>query len=144
MKRFLVYTILLVLLAGCNKSKPRPKPDYVLSPDSMALLLAEVHVLNSASQHREARRQHFQKFIEAEQSVLFDSLGVPRARFDSSLTFWLQDPERMLEIYDQSMNILSTKLAKVKQPAQDSIAPHEGNESIKKLLEKDGNLMKLK
>lgn len=144
MKRSLCILLLLALLA-CSEEARRERPTYVLPQDSMALVLSEVHVLNAASQHREARKQHFQKFIESEHIALFDSLGIDQARFDSSLNFWLQEPKEMIGIYDVSMNLLSEKLAKVKQKAPvDSVARQKAQESIREMVEKDKNLMKLR
>lgn len=144
MSRLILYICCVALLVGCTKKKPRQRPNYVLPQDSMAMILSEVHLLNAVSQHRESRRQHFQKFVEAEQKVLFDSLGVPMARFDSSMTFWLQDPKKMKEIYDESMNVLSTRLAQVKRPSPDSVVRHGGaDKTIKEMIERDRKLLNL-
>lgn len=144
MNRLIIYICCVALMAGCTKKKPRQRPGYVLPQDSMAMILAEVHLLNAVSQHRESRRQHFQKFVEAEQKALFDSLGVPVARFDSSMTFWLEDPKKLKEIYDESMNVLSTRLAQVKRPATDTVVRHGGaDNTIREMIEKDRKLLKI-
>jgi hypothetical protein len=52
----------------------------------------------------------------------FDTARVSKARFTESLDYWKDHYEEMEEIYDQSMEILSTQLVTLKKvESQDSL-----------------------
>jgi len=108
---------LLLLIQGCTSDEQKlpPKPANVLSKDSMAFYLSQVHIIDAAMRHRDVRKKSLQS--QARQGFInyFDTAGVSKERFVESLNYWKENYVEMEEIYDNSMEILSTRLAVLKQ-----------------------------
>lgn len=122
--RIFAAVCLLLIMASCgNKKKELTfKPEGVLSKDSLAFYLSEVHIIDAAMRHREVRKKNLQKQAREGFNHYFDTAGVSQDRFVKSLDYWKDNYSEMEEIYDLSMEILSTKLAKLKEvESNDSI-----------------------
>jgi hypothetical protein len=118
MIRVIIFAIVGSLLASCGPEKPpsRRVPDGVLSADSMAFFLSQIHLIDAAMRHREVRKQTLQSYAKKSFILYFDTAAVSRDRFLTSMAFWSEDFEAMSGIYDQAMDRLSTKLAKLETP----------------------------
>lgn len=124
MMRIFAAVCLLLIMASCGNKKKEltPKPEGVLSKDSLAFYLSEVHIIDAAMRHREVRKKNLQKQAREGFHHYFDTAGVSQDRFVKSLDYWKDNYSEMEEIYDLSMEILSTKLAKLKEvESNDSI-----------------------
>ena len=125
MIRLILLSIILLSLQGCGSDKnpaPAKKPTHILSKDSMAFYLSEIHIVDAALRHRDVRKKGLQ--AQAKQGFInyFDTAHVSKARFTESLDYWKDNYEEMEEIYDQSMEILSTQLVTLKKvESQDSL-----------------------
>lgn len=115
--------LLLLALAACGGEEKRVRPSNVLSPDSMALFMAEVQLVNAKSQHRESRRKKLLELIKKEQLDLFDSLGVDKECFDRSMDYYMEDVSEMEQIHIDAMNILSERMAKIKSAQSKNTDP---------------------
>jgi hypothetical protein len=117
MMRYGTLFCLLLLIQGCTSDEQKlpPKPANVLSKDSMAFYLSQVHIIDAAMRHRDVRKKSLQP--QARQGFInyFDTAGVSKERFVESLNYWKENYVEMEEIYDNSMEILSTRLAVLKQ-----------------------------
>ncbi|MDP4685338.1 MAG: DUF4296 domain-containing protein [Salibacteraceae bacterium] len=113
MKKLAVLSLSFLLFA-CNEKENRVRPAYVLPSDSMAVMLAEVQILNAEYQHRDVRRDKLQPFAVKQFDALFDSVGVSQVRYDSSFSWWSKDPDAMQALLDNTLNILSARVSEVK------------------------------
>lgn len=111
--RNLLLVSFLISLSSCSDHEPRMVPKSVISLDSMPFVLAEMQLFNATAQHRESRKLRFQSLVLEEQKAWFDSLHLSESRFDSSMRFYLQDPNQMEEIYVQAMELLSSRAAEL-------------------------------
>ena len=112
----LIPLLALLFLLACTSDKPapRPVPVDVLSKDSMAYFLSQVHVIDAAMRHRDVRKENLQVYAKRGFIEYFDTAQVSRAKFVRSLEFWGADFEEMSEIYDLAMERLSTETARLK------------------------------
>ncbi|NQV51576.1 MAG: DUF4296 domain-containing protein [Flavobacteriales bacterium] len=128
MKALLPLLSLVFLLAcGSDKPTPRPVPPDVLSKDSMAFFLSQVHVVDAAMRHRDVRKENLQVYAKRGFIEYFDTAQVSRKKFVQSLAFWGADFEEMSEIYDLAMERLSTQTARLKMDGLKKDADPEEN-----------------
>ncbi|MEZ4720913.1 MAG: DUF4296 domain-containing protein [Flavobacteriales bacterium] len=124
MRRLAAHTLLLVLLTRCGfrENELTPVPSNLVQRDTLVLLLAESAIFNAQSQHRDTRKKLFKDIILQREKDMFDSLGVSQADFKTSIEYYARNPKDMENMYDQAMNILTTRLAEVgKKPDKDSV-----------------------
>ena len=125
MIRLILLSFLFLSLQGCNADKnpgPAIEPAHILSKDSMAFYLSEVHIVDAALRHRDVRKKGLQAQAKKGFINYFDTAHVSKARFTESLNYWKDNYEEMEEIYDQSMELLSTQLVTLKKgESQDSL-----------------------
>lgn len=110
----LATALLLIGVVACTSEAPRKRPADIYSPDSMALFMAEIQLINAKSQHRESRRKKLMDMIKREQQLLFDSLGITKETFDKSMNYYLEDAEEMEQLHIEAMDILSQRMAELK------------------------------
>lgn len=118
----LLFLLISVQSCGSNEEEVRQKPAHVLSKDSVSFYLSQVHIIDAAMRHRDVRKKSLQ--LEARQGFnhYFDTADISKERFIESLNYWKDNYVEMEEIYDLSMEILSTKLAVLKRvESQDSL-----------------------
>ena len=99
MKRYLKGA-LLCLLAACEQGHKTPVPPAgVLPMDSVALVLRDIHELESSlmvSGIRQDTAQHLYRTLEPE---LFRKYGLDTSRFNRSLRFYSSDPFLLDSLY---------------------------------------------
>lgn len=117
------YLLALLTLAACSKSKKddRPVPENLIGKDTMALIMAETAIFNAKSQHTDTRKKDFKELIIEEEIMFFDSLGIAQDDFKRSLHYYMDNPKEMEAVYDEAMNLLTTRLAQEgKSPPKDT------------------------
>lgn len=115
MRKWLVLALILGAFS-CTDDAPRVIPKSVISRDSMPMVIARMHIFNATAQHREARKMKFQPLVLEEQQAWLDSVHISETRFDSSIRFYVQEPEEMEAIYVQAMDLLSSQAAGLQSP----------------------------
>jgi hypothetical protein len=100
---------------GNNENAPREVPDGILSQDSMAYFISQVHLIDAASRQREIKKGNLQVYAKRGFIEYFDTAKVSRGRFLKSLEFWGDDFDDMAEVYDIAMERLSTQAAQLKK-----------------------------
>lgn len=149
MRSLIAFLLLASLLWSCTgKEPPPPKPNYVLPDDSLAMVLAEMHLYTAIFQHRTVRRNRLKDYARRDLQLALDSMGVSRARVDSSLRYYKTQPTHLEGVYDEALNILSTQLAEqkaleAKNKQKDSLKLEEGSaeQTMKEILEADGQVL---
>jgi hypothetical protein len=111
MKRWIA-TISVAALAACNPKAPRPAG--LASDTTMVMLLADMHILESA---------HNTKALEADSvpytyaeiyAEIFRRHNVTKAQYDSTMMWLARDSQQLDAIYDQVIEELSKREAAVK------------------------------
>lgn len=123
-------SVFVLSILGCSEPEVIAIPKYVIPRDSMPLVIAEMHIYNATSQHRESRKMKFQHLAVQDKNEFLDSLRISNARFDSSLSFYLNQPQEMELIYDEAMNLLSERLAKLPPTPKDTTVVKPKSERI--------------
>ena len=145
MKRWLACVLPVLLLSGCASDEAPPKrPSYIIPDDSLAAVLAEIHQMGAVYQHRVVRKGRMQPYASRDLQLVLDSFGVSRDRIDSSLNYYKRNPEMLEKIYDESLNILSTRLAEMKaNDKNDSLVLKAGSadSTIKRMMNEDGKVV---
>lgn len=140
----LLHVILIAFIftsCGDEEKVARERPADVLPMDSMARYMSELHMIDAATRHRDVRKLGIQAHVKKAYFDYFDTCGITRERFDKSLDYWSGDNEEMIQVYDLSMELLSTKLADIKG----STAIEEEEEpSIEEQLEDGARVRKKK
>lgn len=104
---------LAALACSISCSKPKPEiPPGILSRKEMIPILADIHIAQAAT-------ATFTTGDTANYSItnylpfILKNHHVERALYDSSITFYMQHPEIMEEMYDEVINELSKKQGEV-------------------------------
>ena len=107
----------ITALAACRRV-----PDDVIQPDDMSSLLADIHTGDAVVEQN--RRQYSSDSLKMalKQSILARH-GVTVQEFDSSLSWYARNPEKYLEVYDNTIELLRTRMnANDAQIAQGSLS----------------------
>jgi hypothetical protein len=127
---------ILLMTGGCGDGKDASQalqvPQGVMAPDSMAIVMAEIQVLEAAIRSREVRKQKLQDEARLAYIGYFDTAAVSKDRFMHSLNYWKRDFGMMESIYDEAMEILSTRMAKEKKRTESQAKDEEKQAASKK------------
>lgn len=105
---FKISLVLSLVFFSCNSDKKETleTPNYVLNEDIMAIILTDAYLAEGASGIN----------VKGANGMQFDSVylfnpfkdhNVTRSKFDSSLTYYSQNPKKLKAIYDQVLQKLS-------------------------------------
>ncbi|MDE5785847.1 MAG: DUF4296 domain-containing protein [Duncaniella sp.] len=104
----LFMSMIILLLACCSRT-----PSYVVSPDDMAELMADIHtgeaVVDNSGEYRSDSVRQLLK-----QSIL-KKHGVSSEKFDTSLFWYGQHVDIYMEVNEKTIEILQTRLAEAEK-----------------------------
>ena len=103
MPKFLSILLVAFMLVGC-----KTRPDNVLDQDSMAEVIADLHVGEAIvdNDHMKFRSDSMKKVLK--QSIL-DAHGVTPEQFDTSLVWYAHNIDKYIKMYDQTIKILEDR-----------------------------------
>lgn len=107
-RRTLFVALIVAVVAGaCRKV-----PDYVIAPDDMAGLMADIHIGEAMVDHN--RRQYDSDSMRqvVKQSV-FAKHGVTSEQFDTSMVWYGHNMKEYMDVYDKTVSILENRLAEI-------------------------------
>lgn len=107
-KSILKYILFVVVLVSCkpNQEEATVSPDNILNEETMVNILTDAYLAEGASGIN----------VKGANGIQFDSVymfnpfkdhNVTRGKFDSSLTYYSQNPKKLKTIYDQVLQKLS-------------------------------------
>lgn len=102
--RTVVVTTVVMTATSCNKV-----PDYVIKPDDMASLLADIHIGESFVESNYAKYQSDSARMLVKQSVVFDH-GYTMEQVDTSFMWYGGHLGLYEEIYDKTIQILEDRI----------------------------------
>jgi hypothetical protein len=106
MGRMLIY-ILPIFLFSCGKKNSNTVPENILSKEKMVQVLTDIHIaeaemsLGAFPDSSSKEKISFQKIFEKEQ--------ITKEQYETSLSFYIDHPEMLNEIYQEVLNELSKK-----------------------------------
>ena len=106
MKYILFILSIIVIYSSC--SNEAENPEVIISADSMAVILADVHLSDATLSVMMNRRKKYTDIDSYYNSVL-QKYNVTRARLDSSISYYSSRGKEFEKIYEDVMFILSQK-----------------------------------
>lgn len=99
--------IVAVMAVSCRKV-----PSYVIAPDEMAELMADMHIGEAMVDHN--RRQYESDSMKqvVKQSI-FAKYGITSEQFDTSMVWYGHNMKEYMDVYDKTVSILETRLAEI-------------------------------
>jgi hypothetical protein len=108
---FILFAICLVLSCRNENLRPIP-PKNLINSSKMAEILADIHIaeasLNINSKHIDSLTQYTTDYYYA----VFKKHMVDRDNFESSMKYYIENPEKLEKIYESVNEILNTKRGK--------------------------------
>ena len=106
--------LMIVSLASCSKT-----PDYVISENDMAMLLADIHEADAVVTFD---KQHYKE--DSTKEVLCESIfakhGVSEEQFDTSLIWYGHNLDVYTEVYDNVVEILKDRQKRIIAEAKEA------------------------
>lgn len=107
-KSILKYILFLIVFVSCKPTQveTEPTPDSILNEETMVGILTDAYLAEGVSGIN----------VKGANGMQFDSVylfnpfkdhNVTRSKFDSSLTYYSQNPKKLKAIYDQVLQKLS-------------------------------------
>lgn len=112
MKHFFLLSSILILLYSCKCSSRFKVPDDIIQPDSMAVLLTDVHKLQASLQLGYTRND---SVIPA--TMAFDDLWkkhhITENDYNRYISFYSRNPELLDSVYERVLNNLNQQKAEL-------------------------------
>lgn len=115
MMRYVCLIIIAIICVGCNST-----PDYVIPPEKMAQLLADIHIGESVI---DANRKEYEldSLKKSLKQSIYHKHHVSAEQVDTSFVWYGHNIEEYINIYDQVIDILEKDIANIKVSADDGV-----------------------
>ena len=116
--KFFKYIILIAgfssLSLSCGNSR-KDLPDYIVEEEKLVPLLVDIHLTDAMlSKEKKPHSEKYEKALKMYPSVLLKH-NIDRAVFDSTIRYYVKNPERFAKIYDDVLRELSIMQGKVQE-----------------------------
>lgn len=98
---------ILLAMVGCDKTEQPPK--NMVAADTLAMLLADMTVLETAQNTKALTSDSVKYSYEALYAAMFAHYGVTNARYDSTMAWLSTHPSDLEKIYDQVIEHLAER-----------------------------------
>lgn len=126
MKKASGIILFLILLASCYH--PEPKPSFnmklVIRPDSMEVLLVDMHVAEGMVSVLKNKELPAGKLSTEYFDAILTKHDISRESFEESMRYYAYHTEQMDKIYEQVITDLS-KLESLSKPSTETMKPDE-------------------
>lgn len=93
----------------------RDLPDYIVAEDKLVPLLVDIHLTDAMlTKEKRPHKEKLESAVKTYPSVLLKH-DIDRAIFDSTIRFYVKNPERFAKIYDEVLRELSILEGKVQK-----------------------------
>ena len=96
----LVLNVLMIFNISCQPGKNPPK-DYLIQRDSLVTILVDLHLVHSIQTTFEYRQIAADYDSIDLYSKIFSRHGITKAAFDFTISHYAENPEELLNIYDE-------------------------------------------
>lgn len=109
LKKTILYTLCLVVVLGCKEKTPIPS--NIMDTATMVRFLTEAHLIESydyvvVQQHRDSLASQSTAAMDS----LFAKYGITEADYDSSLNYYLKNPQMLETIYERVVQNLKNNV----------------------------------
>lgn len=102
------------MFIGCQEGGSNQAPEYLLSEEKMVDVMVDMHLVETAHNLKlMGTDSTYTEYLEKFNSI-FESHGVTKADYDSSLMFYTSNTQQMPVIYDKILEELYELEAQVK------------------------------
>ncbi len=108
MDKLLISIFMFLLFSGCAEMKPESVPKNILSQDSMALVLADVLILDEGVIKRKLT-DSLRNLLNQKYLRVFEIHGITKEQFLISHEYYVTRPDQMELIYQEVIDELSRK-----------------------------------
>ena len=100
------YTLCLVFfLLSCGENKTISIPTNILSKEKMAEVITDIHLAEAEASMRTVPDSSSKEKLNFRK--IFDKHSITKQQYEKSLSFYIEHPEILDEIYEQVLNELS-------------------------------------
>ena len=103
----LVSILVLFILAGCVKEEELP--DYILPDEQVIKVLVHAHMLESKVENFHAKKGKEDSVFQHFDSLLFQSLSVDQVRYEKTIAYYADKPEKLNDLYESVVDSLSLR-----------------------------------
>jgi len=100
--------ILSIIIISSSCSNKLENPEIIISADSMAIILADVHLADATLSVMMNKKEKYND-IESYYNSVLQKYNISRARLDSSISYYSSRGDEFEKIYEDVMFILSNK-----------------------------------
>lgn len=111
--RFLLVFFACFLFSCSVKKKETEFPPGLISQDSMAVILADIHAVEALINHGLLINNNAPATASAYYEGVYRKNKVSRKRFEESYNFYKENPEVLSKIYDKAIEELSSRQGKL-------------------------------
>jgi len=107
-----IFTFLFMFFLSCSPAKDygdNSVPPEIIQPDSMVIILTEVHIAEAILREVKADSKNKEKKAEVYFAEIFEKHKVTRDQYEKSIEFYQQHLEIYKEIYEEVITLLSQK-----------------------------------
>ncbi len=113
--RFLFAVLLCILFNACREQKDNTafqapiSSDSLISPEKMVLILADVHVVEAALLIERNKGTDSERNPDYYYQGVFKKYHISPARYDQNLTYYREDPENFIKMYEKVIILLESR-----------------------------------
>lgn len=127
MKKWAYSFLLGMLLMACAPTGPElpDPPDNLLSFDEMVALVADLQFEQALYDKRYVQRNFLEPIVEERYYAVFEAHGVTEDDFLANYTYYKEDPEQLLAIYEKVLEDLSLRMGELRAKRSKGIGSGE-------------------
>jgi hypothetical protein len=112
--RIMLLPLFMLLLSACSgpgndASRASFPADSIYSKEEMIRIMADVHIVESALLLKKNKGLKTDSLANLYYQGVFKKYRMTRARYDTNLAFYRQQPEEFSKMYDEVIRILAEK-----------------------------------
>lgn len=111
MKGAIIYILAFLLVSCREKEIPVPAPADVLPGEKMTAIIVDIHIAEAS-----VKLKADSVFAEKEFQKIFSKHGATKEQFEKSLNYYIENPEKLNEIYEGVLNDISRMQGEESKP----------------------------
>jgi len=108
---FLSLVALLIIINSCSEVKDKPTSLSIIPRDTMIHVMADIHLVDAVLINALNKRRIVVNTVPSYYVDILERYNISKKRFDVSLRYYCDNLDKFDEMYDEVIEILSTKQA---------------------------------
>ena len=101
----LIFALSIFLLACGEEQKQVAIPDNILPKEKMSQIIADIHIAEAEANLRTLPDSSSKETISFQK--IFEKDSITKQQYEESLSFYIDNPELLNEVYEEVLNDLS-------------------------------------